>query len=124
MTLTCNSPQFFISIDATSWGQTSVQEGVERRSPSIEDRTGESCLFQTILMVVLLEYCCRENISFNYFIGLPIRKALIIQGVLRCPDRISVASGDLVVLCLLRELSKDQNSLVGRVFSAEPHVRF
>ena len=29
-----------------------MQEGVEMRSTSIEDRTGESCLFQTALIVV------------------------------------------------------------------------
>ena len=34
------------SIDAFGRSQISVQEGVERRGTSIEDRTGESCLFQ------------------------------------------------------------------------------
>ena len=33
---------------------------MERRGASIEDRTGESCSFQTILIVVLLEYYCCE----------------------------------------------------------------
>ena len=49
---------------------------MEKRGASIEDRTGQSRLFQTILIVVLLEYHCRENI-FNCFIGLHIRKVLI-----------------------------------------------
>ena len=40
--------------------QISGQEGVERRGASIEDRTGESCLFQMILIGVLLEYYCCE----------------------------------------------------------------
>ena len=52
---------------------------MERRGESIEDRTGESRLFQTILIVVLLEYACRENISFNCFIGLYIWKVLIAE---------------------------------------------
>mgnify|MGYP007094451182 CR=1 FL=1 len=30
-----------------------------------------------ISVVVLLEYCCRENISLNCVIGLDIRKVLI-----------------------------------------------
>ena len=47
------------------------------RGTSIEDRAGESRLFETILIVVLLEYHCRENISLNCFIGLYIRRVLI-----------------------------------------------
>ena len=31
-----------------------------------------------ISVVVLLEYCCRENISLNCVIGLDIRKVLIL----------------------------------------------
>ena len=50
---------------------------MERSGASIKDRTGESRLFETILVAVLLEYYCRENISFNCFIGLYIRKVLI-----------------------------------------------
>ena len=50
---------------------------MERSGASIKDRTGESRLFETILVVVLLEYYCRENISFNCFIGLYIRKVQI-----------------------------------------------
>ena len=50
---------------------------MERRGASIEDGTGECHLFETILVVVLLEYYCRENISFNCFMGLYIRKVLI-----------------------------------------------
>ena len=49
----------------------------ERRAPSTGDRTGESRLFETILIVVLLEYYCGENIAFNCFIGLHMRKLLI-----------------------------------------------
>ena len=50
---------------------------MERRGASIEVTTGESRSFETILIVVLLEYYCRENISLNCFIGLYIRKVLI-----------------------------------------------
>ena len=56
----------------------SVLDRWERRDASTGDRTGESRLFQTILIVVLLEYYCRENIPFNYFIGLYMRKLLIL----------------------------------------------
>ena len=56
----------------------SVQDSRERRGASIEDRTGESRLFETILIVVLLEYYSRENIPFNCFIGLYMRKLLIL----------------------------------------------
>ena len=51
---------------------------MERSGAYIRDRTGESRLFETILVVVLLEYHCRENISFNCFVGWYIRKVLII----------------------------------------------
>ena len=51
---------------------------MERSAAYIRDRTGESRLFETILVVVLLEYYCRENISFNCFVGWYIRKVLII----------------------------------------------
>ena len=51
---------------------------MERSGAYIRDRTGESRLFETILVVVLLEYYCRENISFNCFVGWYIRKVLII----------------------------------------------
>ena len=51
---------------------------MERSGAYIRDRAGESRLFETILVVVLLEYYCRENISFNYFVGWYIRKVLII----------------------------------------------
>ena len=54
---------------------------MERRGASIEDRTGESRLFQMILIVVLLEYYCGENISFNCFTGLYIRNVLITESV-------------------------------------------
>ena len=50
---------------------------MNRRGASIADGTGESHLFETILIVLLLEYYCRENISFNSFTGLYIRKVLI-----------------------------------------------
>ena len=50
---------------------------MERRGASTEVTTGESRSFETILIVVLLEYYCRENISLNCFIGLYIRKVLI-----------------------------------------------
>ena len=56
----------------------SVQGPSETRGASIEDRTGENRLFKTILMVVLLEYYCRESIPFNCFIGLYMRKLLIL----------------------------------------------
>ena len=49
---------------------------MEGRGESIKDRTGESRLFQTIHIVVLLEYHCREKISLNCFIRLYIRKVL------------------------------------------------
>ena len=52
---------------------------MERRGASIEDRRGESRLFQTILIVVLLEYYSCEKISFNCFIGLYARKVLITE---------------------------------------------
>ena len=42
---------------------------MERSGASIKDRTGESRLFETILVVVLLEYYC--------FMGLYIQKVLI-----------------------------------------------
>ena len=51
---------------------------MERSGAYIRDRAGESRLFETILVVVLLEYYCRENISFNCFVGWYIRKVLII----------------------------------------------
>ena len=56
----------------------SVLDRWERRDASTGDRTGESRLFETILIVVLLEYCCRENILFNCSIGLYMRKLLIL----------------------------------------------
>ena len=49
----------------------------ERRGASTEDKTGESRLFETILIVVLLDYFCVENIAFNRFIGLHMRELLI-----------------------------------------------
>ena len=52
---------------------------MERRGASIEDRKGESSLFQTIHIVVLLECYCREKIPFNCFIGLYIRKVRITE---------------------------------------------
>ena len=55
----------------------SLLEFWERRGASTGDRTGESRLFETILIVVLLEYYCGENIAFNCFIGLFMRKLLI-----------------------------------------------
>lgn len=50
---------------------------MEKRGASIEDRTGESRLFETILIAVLLEYYCREKISLNCLVGVDIRKVLI-----------------------------------------------
>ena len=55
----------------------SVPDPLERTGASTGDRTGESRLFETILIVVLLEYYCGENIAFNCFIGLHMRKLLI-----------------------------------------------
>ena len=55
----------------------SVLDPWERGGASTGDRTGESRLFETILIVVLLEYYCGENIAFNCFIGLYMRKLLI-----------------------------------------------
>ena len=52
---------------------------MERRGASIKDRTGESRLFQTILIAVLLEYYCHEKISLNCFVGLDIRKVLVMM---------------------------------------------
>ena len=56
----------------------SVLDRWERREGSTGDRRGESRLFETILIVVLLEYYCRENIPFICFIGLYMRKLLIL----------------------------------------------
>ena len=55
----------------------SVLDPWEGRRASTGDRTGESRLFKTILIVLLLEYYCGENIAFNCFIGLFMRKLLI-----------------------------------------------
>lgn len=54
------------------------QDPRERGGASNEDRRGKSRLFETILIVVLLEYYCRENIPFNCFIGLYVQELLIL----------------------------------------------
>ena len=52
---------------------------MERRGTSIKDRTGESGIFQTILIAVLLKYYCREKILLNCVVGLDIRKVLVMM---------------------------------------------
>ena len=52
---------------------------MERRGTSIKDRTGESGIFQAILIAVLLKYYCREKILLNCFVGLDIRKVLVMM---------------------------------------------
>ena len=55
----------------------SVQYRVERRGACIDDRRGESRSFETILIVVLRQCYCHVNIPFHCFIGLYMRKLLI-----------------------------------------------
>ena len=55
---------------------------MERRGTSIKDRTDESGIFQTILIAVMLKYC-REKILLNCFVGLDIRKVLVMMFVFK-----------------------------------------
>ena len=69
----------FITIDGSWRLPMSVRDPWERRGASTRYRRGESRLFETILIVVLLEYYCGENIAFNCFNGLYMRKLLIMN---------------------------------------------
>ena len=54
-----------------------MEEDVEWRGASIEDRAGEYLLLKTIHIAVLREYYCRENISLDCVIGLDIGRVLV-----------------------------------------------